>query len=302
MSIIGLVNTDTGSQHPYEPGTTDNILINTNGKNMVNQREATTVAHNSYGFDRWRMNSRDSIARVISQESGSARLTITDKGTAISGVFYQDIENHTLYRGKTLTLSVRMRATNGSIIYIADVPGQASIAYYTTPGEWQTLNVTYTIQSNSVYVRSACHANVFNDGDYVEFEWIKLEEGDHATPYVIPDPALELARCQRYFQAYGGSAATLPISNSYNLNTTQARGVFHFVETMRTAPSISISNAAHFSINHQDTNVAATNLAFNDIYKDAAYITATASGLTAGQGSAILATSTDARIFLNAEI
>ena len=300
MSIIGLVDTDTGSQHPYEPGTTDNILINTNGKNMINQRDLWTASSSVYLADRWMLLDKGAghpTLVTLTQETTGLRMTCTTKGIADQMGMFSIIENSTLYLGKTLTLSAKVKSNRaGASLWIHDSRSNQ----HTGSGDFEILQVTRTIDV-LFHVFFLIHQNLA-DGDYMEFEWVKLEEGDTATPYVIPDPALELARCQRYFQAYSGASGSIPLSNSYNLNTTQARGVFHFVETMRTAPSMTISNASHFSIFHQNTNVAATNLAFNNIYKDAAYITATASGLTAGQGSMIAATSTDARIFLNAEL
>ena len=39
-------------------------------------------------------------------------------------------------------------------------------------------------------------------GNSLKLAWVKLEVGDGATPFVPPDPATELAKCQRYFTIY----------------------------------------------------------------------------------------------------
>ena len=308
MTIRGLVDTDTGQSQEYSVGVKPNILINTNGKNIINQREATTVDHNAYGWDRWRAHSNNANVRTLSQQDGAARLTATDMGTATSIFFYQDIENHAHYRGRTLTLSVRMRASQTGNLLLADKTGSSSRVDYTTPGEWATLKVTRTIVSDSDFIRCWARCQVLTSGDWVEFEWIKLEEGDHATPYVIPDPALELKRCYRYFQAYGGETGGglyQGFIDMYNRATNSTYGNFDFKAPMRAAPTVTISSPSHFCVQDKTDTHTLSALSLSNVTRTNAWAVGTTVGNPLVVGEKCLLESnntTAARIYLDAEI
>ena len=74
---------------------------------------------------------------------------------------------------------------------------------------------------------------------------VKLELGSIATPFVPPDPATELAKCQRYYYStYQGVPAGTPASyaNELILNAISANRFNHttidFPATMRTTPTV----------------------------------------------------------------
>lgn len=74
---------------------------------------------------------------------------------------------------------------------------------------------------------------------------VKLELGSIATPFVPPDPATELAKCQRYYYStYQGVPAGTPASyaNELILNAISANRFNHttidFPTTMRTTPTV----------------------------------------------------------------
>ncbi len=53
-----------------------------------------------------------------------------------------------------------------------------------------------------------------NVGDFIKIKWAKLEYGSKATPFIPPDPALELLKCQRYCVALHGD-----LGRNYTANT-----------------------------------------------------------------------------------
>ena len=76
-------------------------------------------------------------------------------------------------------------------------------------------------------------------GATIELEWIKLEFGEYATPFVSKSYAEELLACQRYFQ----------IIDEYRINLgvlvpagTNHGAMYHFVNTMRVAPTVTLKN------------------------------------------------------------
>ena len=80
---------------------------------------------------------------------------------------------------------------------------------------------------------------------------MKLELGDKATPFVPPNPALELLRCQRYFLALSGSPNTSPgeiVGVGYFRNSTTFRVMLPTPVAMRATPSL-ISNDLRVTVN-----------------------------------------------------
>lgn len=75
--------------------------------------------------------------------------------------------------------------------------------------------------------------------------YIKLEEGDVATPYEIPDPATELLKCQRYYVKFNGAKL---LSGSFNGGGKSAYVLLPLPATMRTTPSIVSYDATEFRI------------------------------------------------------
>lgn len=75
-------------------------------------------------------------------------------------------------------------------------------------------------------------------GNSMKLAWVKLENGLLETPFLSPDPATELAKCQRYFirlkNAFGwiGSGFT---------NKTLARCVIPLPTTMRISPTVTLN-------------------------------------------------------------
>ena len=80
-------------------------------------------------------------------------------------------------------------------------------------------------------------------GDVAVLKWAKLEYGSVATPFVPPDPASELLKCQRYFYKYlcNNIQGSIP-STCFN---GCVRATVHLPTYMRTTPSLKIINAGY---------------------------------------------------------
>ena len=173
-----------------------NILHNWDFRNPVNQRgKMVWTAEDNYLIDRWQRHSTSLTAALM---NGVMRL-----GPDSAGGFgiRQNIEFPELYAGKTLTLSAKMRVSAaGSSISVFTNLGQivgSSINASSTPNEWATPSVTFTIPTGitSLFVLMFTAANVTLD-----VESVKLELGTVST--LANDPPMdfgkELAVCQRY--------------------------------------------------------------------------------------------------------
>ena len=190
----------------FNLGINPNILINSNFK--INQRGKSSYSGTLHGLtlDRWHTNREYCVVTPMDDyvhlEIPGANLTGTNEG------IFQLIENPERYGGKTLTVSAKLRSNCGRavarIYYETEsIKGAHYISQYDIlkAEEWQVLTVTGVIPEG--VTKLSVEIMVLNgDGTdaYVDAEWIKLEEGGTPTPYTIPDPATELAKCQRYYQ------------------------------------------------------------------------------------------------------
>ena len=133
---------------------------------------------------------------------------------------------------------------------------------------------------------------------------VQLEVGTVATPFEHRSYSDEEMRCRRYYQQFGGNSANERIGNSFNFLSSQARIDIPLIPPMRTSPTLAVSDVTHFSIEHQNGSTASTNLALDQASPRIAAINIScSSGLTAGQGSHVIANSNiNARLKLSAEL
>ena len=87
-----------------------------------------------------------------------------------------------------------------------------------------------------------------NAGDFKQgkLDWAKLELGGVATPFMPPDPAAELARCQRYYQRI---PAFLPVRAS-GVSADFIDFTFPISVPMRISPSANLADLSICNINY----------------------------------------------------
>ena len=192
-----------------------NLLINPDFR--VNQRGSANYTSNGYTVDRWKVNNG-----TVKASLSGVTVTLNNKGQ-----FIQQFEN-TLSGTYTATIKVTS-ITGDCVLFI----GQHSLQL----NKAGTFSITEngSIAGISLYKSTAgtCTINV---------EYIKLEQGTVATPFVAPNPAEELTKCQRYFM-YLPSSMT-----GYRFNTE----IYVYIENldkMRTDGTIGITG------NNADTNL-----------------------------------------------
>lgn len=191
-----------------------NLLINPDFK--INQRGATSYT-SGYTVDRWKVN-----AGTVKPQSNGITVTLNNKGQ-----FIQQFENTS---SGTYTATIKVTSITGDcVLFIGSHSIQLNKA--------GTFSITEngSIAGISLYKSTAgtCTINV---------EYIKLEQGTVATPFIAPNYATELAKCQRYFM-YLPSSMT-----GYRFNTE----IYVYIENldkMRTDGTIGITG------NNDDTNL-----------------------------------------------
>ena len=151
-----------------------NLLIN--GDFQVWQRGAsfTGIGMFQYTADRWRLNAGGSIETVIvSKAADGLHVSLGSAPNLVLIYTFEDADWEKL-EGNTVTLS-----------YSVDNEIKAQ---------------TFTMENNDSYPKSL--AFFIDYGHKTEFtiNWVKLELGSSATPFVPRPFAEELAMCQRYFE------------------------------------------------------------------------------------------------------
>ena len=164
----------------------------------VNQRGQNEYS-TGYTVDRWYISTDKCKA---APETNGIRLTATATLTSNTHAFWQNNE-FPLPPGK-YTLSLKAADVTGvwaARIRTVTAAGDYVDSYY-TPRLQAGINSVTVDLSDSEYISAVSIG--FNKGteagNSLKLAWAKLEGGSLATPFVPPDYAAELAKCQRYYQ------------------------------------------------------------------------------------------------------
>ena len=204
-----------------------NLLINPDFK--INQRGATSYTNNGYTVDRWRINSG-----TVRTSSSGITVTLNNKGQ-----FIQQFES---------TLSGTYTAT----IKVTSITGDCVLSigsHYLQLNKAGTFTITEngSISGISLYKNTAgtCTINV---------EYIKLEQGSVATPFVVPNLSDELKKCESYY-----TKIELKDSNLIVAGVNDAYIYAPHIE-MRTKPTLSLNKATikFWNFTESDVNKAKT--------------------------------------------
>ena len=171
-----------------------NLLMNPDFR--INQRGKSEYS-TGYTVDRWYISTDKCKA---APESDGIRLTASVALASNTHAFWQNLEFPPAGGEYTLSLNVpevsgvwsaRIRTVNASGDYVD--------SYYTSAFR-EGVNKVSVDLSEGEYISAVSVG--FNKGteagNSLKLTWVKLEAGSAATPFVPPDPATELLKCQRY--------------------------------------------------------------------------------------------------------
>ena len=164
----------------------------------VNQRGLSEYS-TGYTVDRWYISTDKCKA---APESDGIRLTATATLTSNTHAFWQNIE-FPLAPGK-YTLSLNVSEVSGvwsARIRTVNASGDYVDSYYTPRLQAGINSVTVELPDSEYISAVSIGFNKGNEaGNSLKLAWAKLEGGSLATPFVPPDYAAELAKCQRFYQ------------------------------------------------------------------------------------------------------
>jgi len=229
-----------GSQH-------SNPHIEDNGyfADPINQRNKTEYTEAGYTIDRWLIYASHSITIL----NDAIRIkAITELTSNVQG-FYQKLEN-ALSDDAVFTLSILYRSIiKGSVanLRVRDESGLllASTKITNTDGAVNLLSETAKGKAKDIY---AANFTTYQEGDYIDIIAVKFELGPVQTlahkegdTWVLNDPppnkAVELAKCQRYFERIYIHAAFI----MHGVATDLLSGDIFFHTIKRAIPTITAS-------------------------------------------------------------
>lgn len=249
----------------YTKASNPNLLINPDFK--ICQRNMTEYNTNKaenggrYYPDRWicRRDYNDTGLKYTIQEDGLHAKFMTTAESWGSILYKMDLETAKFLSGKTITISGKIRTSNsnikgmnlyqGSTYIVNGAPKKIGEDFYTVTAKMPEItdNLVLEIRFDGV-----------QNGETI-FEYLKLELGSVATPFVSPDRATELLKCMRYYQKIGIDENPNLILNIpfrpisyyiYGVNDTRnfLDFVLYFNIKLRTIPTVKL-----FGISNNDT-------------------------------------------------
>lgn len=211
----------------YSQTSNPNLLDNTNFFNPINQRNQTSYSNTDaapkYSIDRW---------QVLGGTFDVQTRTYTSNSTLgiYGNQFRQYIPLESVSIGDTITVSSVINDTRQifttTIPQYGDTVADAPFLLETTWGGFKMIT------------REAEHAAlltmVVNVSQSITVDWIKMEFGNFATPYVPKGYGAELAECLRYFQRVYADWRIYPTLKDVPYRFSQST-----LQVMRIKPTIS---------------------------------------------------------------
>lgn len=193
-----------------------NLLINPDFR--INQRGQSEYTAAGYTVDRW---ATQSNCKLTPKSGGGVRLDCLD---VTNNGFYQKYDGD--LSGNTVTLSLK---ASGS--------GSLRLGVWGTSIKTVILDDTPRVYSHTFELGDDPSFGMWlaAKGEYAEIEWVKLELGNTATPFVPPETATELLKCRRYYQ----KLCFFRVPMAYHDNSS-ITWFIPFVP-MRTIPSINLN-------------------------------------------------------------
>ena len=165
------------------PAFNNNLLINSDFRNPVNQRGQTSYTGTGstirYTIDRWGVVN----GSIVTVQDDSLKIQVSSADT-YSGRFKQVFENALPSAFYTLSVKVKSNTHNVEINNFGKIPAGFTGIYSHTSIERSLSDIEFFIAK----------------GASIEIEWIKLEQGTAATPFVPRLYAEEVYLCKRFFQ------------------------------------------------------------------------------------------------------
>ncbi len=244
-----------------------NLLINPDFKicqrNMEEYITNKTDNGGRYYPDRWicRRDYNDVGLQYKIEEDGLHAKFMTTTGSWGSILYRMDLESAKVLSGKTITISGKIKTSSsnirginlyqGSTYIVNGAPKKIGEDFYTVTAKMPEItdNLVLEIRFDGT-----------ENGESI-FEYLKLELGSIATPFVPPDRATELLKCKRYYQRIGVPEgdynAIIHHITSYTSASTKQYITFYvdMEQEMRVAPTVKLYGTPNKDTGYSIANV-----------------------------------------------
>ncbi len=219
-----------------------NLLNNSDFRNPVNQRGATTTTAWAYCIDRWL-----SMTTGVGLAFGASGMTVMGVDASRNAI-YQKIANHESILGKAVTLAVKHTGSDKAIILNCTLPSAFASTSWTTYATKTAGNVLIDIFSSNGALGTTL--SVTNQSS-VTFEWAALYEGTYTEAtlptYVKEKNTVELAECQQYHRQIWQNN-NMVVGYGYVNAATEAVITFDLPQPMRIPPTFTIEDISTLRI------------------------------------------------------
>lgn len=211
----------------YSQTSNPNLLDNTNFFNPINQRNQTSYSNTDaapkYSIDRW---------QVLGGTFDVSTRTYTSNSTLgpYGNQFRQYIPLGDISIGDTITVSSVVN--NTKYVFTTTVPQYGDTvtnAPFLLETTWGGFKIITREEQHAVLLTM-----VVNVSQSITIDWIKMEFGNFATPYVPKGYGAELAECLRYFQRVYADWRIYPTLKDMPYRFSQST-----LQVMRIKPTIS---------------------------------------------------------------
>ena len=288
----------SGADEVARAAINQHVLINSDF--AINQRGQSTytgISAYTYTVDRWCIwkYNCDNYGTVTVNDDGS--LAVDGTMGADDAILTQTMEYGAALVGKTVTLSLEVSEINGTIS-IQQHKNVQSTLNISSPGVHK-ITFDWDNSSNRIVINNT-------NCTHYTVKWIKLELGSAATPFVPPDPATELLRCQRYFAIYKHQNATsstdkCTIGVGYALTSSIVYAVLP-IAAMRSGVTATISHSGLSLISGADTVVDYTSVTALEQTDSTVQVAFTVSGQTPGSVYRLRLMNSDAYLAVSKEL
>ena len=256
MALTGLKNRgitdDTITEAKWGGGQFGRKNLIINGAMQVWQRGTSTTSTGTKTADRWNVFTESGSLTSVERSTDVPTNKPFEYSVKITGtnvVLRHWIERPLQFQtGAVLTWSAWVKGTAGNT-FSADISDRHNEGY-TCTGDWEFITKTFTVGSDrdvdAYGTYGNQHLNIIRGtsaGAYY-VTGVQLEVGSVATPFEHRSYGEELALCQRYYYQLGGTHEV--IGAAYSPSTSEVGINFYFPVTMRTTPTVSVSNITNF--------------------------------------------------------
>ncbi len=113
---------------------------------------------------------------------------------------FQTVAEVERLKGQTVTFSVKLRSHAEKVLLRLQDSEEEAYAKAENTGDWEIVSLTRKISDTTKIVTVG--VGIFQcDSGTVDIAWAKLEIGEEATPFVPPNPEVELLKCGGYAKA-----------------------------------------------------------------------------------------------------